>query len=46
MAAVPPCAPRNPSHLPGAAMNIFANTVVTMTFELFDSEGNVLEATS
>lgn len=27
-------------------MNIFANTVVTMTFELFDSEGTLLEATS
>src|SRR4030095_11648942 len=25
---------------------IFANTVVTMTFELFDSEGTLLEATS
>lgn len=27
-------------------MNILANTVVTMTFELFDSEGALLEATS
>jgi FKBP-type peptidyl-prolyl cis-trans isomerase SlyD len=27
-------------------MNILANTVVTMTFELFDSEGTLLEATS
>ena len=27
-------------------MNIFANTVVTISFELFDSEGKLLEATS
>jgi FKBP-type peptidyl-prolyl cis-trans isomerase SlyD len=27
-------------------MNIFANTVVTMTFELFDSEGLLLEGTT
>jgi FKBP-type peptidyl-prolyl cis-trans isomerase SlyD len=27
-------------------MNIFANTVVTLTFELFDSEGALLESTS
>ena len=27
-------------------MNIFANTVVTMTFELFDSDGTLLESTS
>ena len=27
-------------------MNIFTNTVVTMTFELFDSEGTLLEATA
>jgi FKBP-type peptidyl-prolyl cis-trans isomerase SlyD len=26
-------------------MNIFANTVVTLTFELYDSEGTLLEAT-
>jgi FKBP-type peptidyl-prolyl cis-trans isomerase SlyD len=26
-------------------MNIFANTVVTLTFELFDSEGTLLEST-
>jgi FKBP-type peptidyl-prolyl cis-trans isomerase SlyD len=26
-------------------MNIFANTVVTLTFELFDADGNLLEAT-
>jgi FKBP-type peptidyl-prolyl cis-trans isomerase SlyD len=26
-------------------MNIFANTVVTLTFELYDSEGALLEAT-
>ena len=26
-------------------MNIFANTVVTMTFELFDSDGALLEST-
>jgi FKBP-type peptidyl-prolyl cis-trans isomerase SlyD len=27
-------------------MNIFTNTVVTLTFELFDAEGNLLEATT
>ncbi len=27
-------------------MNIFANTVVTLTFELFDSEGALLESTT
>jgi FKBP-type peptidyl-prolyl cis-trans isomerase SlyD len=27
-------------------MNIFANTVVTLTFELFDSEGALLESTA
>ena len=27
-------------------MNIFANTVVTLTFELFDSDGALLESTS
>ena len=26
-------------------MNIFANTVVTMTFELYDSDGTLLEST-
>jgi FKBP-type peptidyl-prolyl cis-trans isomerase SlyD len=26
-------------------MNIFTNTVVTLTFELFDAEGNLLEST-
>ena len=26
-------------------MNIFANTVVTLTFELYDSDGSLLEAT-
>ena len=26
-------------------MNIFANTVVTLTFELFDGEGTLLEST-
>ena len=26
-------------------MNVFTNTVVTLTFELFDAEGNLLEAT-
>ena len=27
-------------------MNIFANTVVTLTFELFDSDGMLLESTT
>jgi FKBP-type peptidyl-prolyl cis-trans isomerase SlyD len=27
-------------------MNIFTNTVVTLTFELFDADGNLLEATT
>jgi FKBP-type peptidyl-prolyl cis-trans isomerase SlyD len=29
----------------GSSMNIFTNTVVTLTFELFDAEGALLEAT-
>jgi FKBP-type peptidyl-prolyl cis-trans isomerase SlyD len=41
-----PAATRRTAHPPGASMNIFTNTVVTMTFELFDSEGTLLEATS
>jgi FKBP-type peptidyl-prolyl cis-trans isomerase SlyD len=36
-------APVTPSR--GVLMNIFANTVVTMTFELFDSDGALLEST-
>ena len=28
------------------AMNILANTVVTLTFELFDADGVLLESTS
>lgn len=30
----------------GAPMNVFANTVVTITFELYDSEGTLLESTA
>ena len=39
--------PRLPSFLlaHGSLMNIFTNTVVTLTFELFDADGVLLEST-
>ena len=38
-------APAPFAHAHGSPMNIFANTVVTLTFELFDADGALLEAT-
>ena len=37
--------PTPPTFFPphGSLMNIFANTVVTLTFELFDADGVLLE---
>src|SRR5512140_3861896 len=43
----PPFHPAPPAAAPpsGAPMNIFTNTVVTLSFELFDADGTLLEAT-